>query len=81
MRCIICHNDYDGFKILTMHTKFRKGLIACHKTNGITTMKKRVEVDHFALVKKLANDPNCIALAKGLSDQEAIKKRCMFFHL
>lgn len=50
-------------------------MIACHKTNGITTMNKRVEVDHFALVKKLTKDPNYIPLTKAPSDQEASKKR------
>lgn len=75
MKCILCHNDYVDIKILTMHTKFWKGLIACHKTNGITTMNKRLDVDHFAFVKKLTKDPNCIPLAKAPSDQEASKKR------
>jgi len=52
-------------------------------------MNKHVEVDHFAPVKKLAKDPNCIPLAKAPSDQEASKKKgacfslyniCVFFY-
>jgi hypothetical protein len=81
MKCIICHNDYVDIKILTMHTKFRKGLIACHKTNGITTMNKCVEVDHFAFVKKLTKDPNCIPLAKLQVIKRLVKNGCMFLHL
>jgi hypothetical protein len=36
----------------------RKGLIACHKNNGIKIMKKHVDANHFALMKKVAKDPN-----------------------
>jgi hypothetical protein len=39
-----------------MHTMCKKGLIAYHKFNDITTMKKHINVDHFALVKKLVKD-------------------------
>jgi hypothetical protein len=42
MRCIIWPNDFIGLKILTMCTKHRKGIIAYHKINGITSMRKHV---------------------------------------
>ncbi len=80
MRCFICHNDFIGLEILAMRTKCRKGLITYHKSNGITTMKKHVESNHFALLKKLVKDPN-IASAKAPFDLEPNKKRHMFFHL
>ncbi len=39
--------------ILAMHTRCRKGLIAYQKSNGVTTIAKHVEFDHFDLLKKL----------------------------
>ncbi len=53
MRCIICHNDFIGLKILTMCIKCKKGIIAYHKNNGITSMKKHVNVNCYALMKKV----------------------------
>jgi hypothetical protein len=49
MKFIIFHSDIAPPKILAMHTKCRKGFITYHKSNGIITMKKHVEFDHFAL--------------------------------
>lgn len=60
---LICHHDFIGPKILAVRTKCKKRLIAYHKNNGITTMQKHVEANHFALLKKLIEDPN-IALVK-----------------
>jgi hypothetical protein len=39
MRCIICHNDFVGPKILAMHTMCKKGLISHHKSNDIIVVK------------------------------------------
>jgi hypothetical protein len=74
MRCIICQNDTVDFKILAMHTMCKKGLIACHKFNDITTMNKHIDVDHFALVKNLVNDPRNAQMTAQL-DHEASKKK------
>jgi hypothetical protein len=63
MICAICHHDFIGPEILAMRTRCKKKLIAYHKSNGITTMKKHIEANHFALMKKLVEDPN-IALVK-----------------
>jgi hypothetical protein len=49
MRCIIYHNNTIALEILSI-IKFRKGLIAYHKSNGITIMHIHVEFDHFALL-------------------------------
>ncbi len=73
MKCIICHNDFIGLKILTMFTKCRKGIITYHKINGITTMKKHVDVDCYAFMKRLVEDPN-INLIKTAFDRKANKK-------
>jgi hypothetical protein len=35
-----------------------KGLVACHKSNGIITIKKHVEQDHDTLLKKVQKDVN-----------------------
>jgi len=49
MRCIIYYSDIAPSKILAMHIRCKKGLIAYHKSNDITTMKKHVDFDHFIL--------------------------------
>ncbi len=65
-----------NLKILVMHTKCKKRLITYHKTNGITTMKKHAEVDHCnTLMKKLIEDPSCVAPSKAPNDQ---KGTCLF---
>jgi len=78
MRCIICHNDYVGLEILAMCTRCRKGLIAYHKSNGITSMKRHVENDHYAFMKRLIKDPSCIAVAKAPINRNANKKKAHF---
>jgi hypothetical protein len=57
MRHIICHNDFVGLEILVMHIKSKKRLIAYHNINDLTIMKKHVDVNHLALMKKLAKEP------------------------
>jgi hypothetical protein len=63
MICVIYHHDSIGLEILAMCTRCKKRLITYHKNNGITSMKKHVEANHFALMKNLVEDPN-IALVK-----------------
>lgn len=67
MKCVTCHNDYISLKILAMHTRCRKGSITYPKINGIRTMKKHVDDDHFVRMKKLVEDPN-ITLTKAPLD-------------
>jgi hypothetical protein len=67
MRCIIFHVDFLGLDILAMQTKCKTRLITYHKTKGITTMKKHVDANHFALMRKLAKDLT-IVLAKAPLD-------------
>jgi hypothetical protein len=38
-------------------------------------MKKRVEGDHFTLVKRLAKDPNCIVIEHGLPLIKMLSKK------
>jgi hypothetical protein len=61
-----------------MHTMCRKGLIACHKNNGIKIMKKHVDANHFALMKKVAKDPS-IAPKKIPFGQKVSKTKANVF--
>ncbi len=38
MQCIICHIEMVGLEILTLHTRYKKGLIAYYKSNGMIAM-------------------------------------------
>jgi len=74
MRCIICHNEITLLEILAICTRYKKGLIAYHKYNGIIAMKKHVESDHFTLLQKLLEDPTNLTPRFPL-DCEPSKKR------
>jgi hypothetical protein len=74
MRCIIFHSETIIPEILAMRIKCRKGFIAYHKYNGITTMKKHVESNHFILLQKLLEDPTNLA-PRFSFDRELNKKR------
>jgi hypothetical protein len=77
MRCSIFQSDVVPFEILAMHTKCKKGFITYYKSNGITTMKKHVDFDHFALLKKLLENVTRFPL-----DHEPNKKNAhVYFHL
>ncbi len=52
MCCIVCHYQIVGLEILALCTKNQKGLIAYHKSNGITVMKIHIEVEHNNLLKR-----------------------------
>jgi hypothetical protein len=52
MQCIVCRSNVVGPEILALCTKLRKDAIAYHKSKGITTMKKHVELEHSTLIKK-----------------------------
>jgi hypothetical protein len=79
MRCIIYNNNFIGLEILAMCTTCRKGLIAYHKFNGITNMKKYVEGDHYSLVKRLTKYISYIIVAKAPINQNASKKKAHNF--
>jgi hypothetical protein len=81
MGCIFYHVDFVDLEILAMHTRCRKGLITYHKTNDITTMKKHVDANHFALMRKLAKDLTIVLTKPPLDRQANQKKKHMYFHL
>ncbi len=51
MRCLLCYNNL--MHAINLNTKEIKGFITYHKTCGITTFKKHVDVDHAIIVKKM----------------------------
>jgi hypothetical protein len=67
MQCIICHSNVVGPKILALHSRLRKGLIAYHKSNGIKSMKKHVELEHITLIKKFHKKKSNVAVIISLS--------------
>ncbi len=78
MKCIICHIEITFLKILAMHIRCGKGLIAYHKFNGIITMKKMLN-DRSTLLQKLLVDPTNLAPRSPL-DHEPNKKRAHVPH-
>jgi hypothetical protein len=74
MKCIICHIDRTPLKILAIHIRCKKDLIAYHKSNNITTMKRHVECDHYALLKNLLKDATNL-VTKSPLDCEPNKKK------
>ncbi len=73
-KCITCHNETTPLEILAMRTRCKKGLIACRKYNGTTSMKKHVESGHSILLQQLLEDPTNLATRSPL-DHELSKKR------
>jgi len=49
MCCIFCHDNLVN--AINTITQFRKSLISYYKTNGITSLKKHVDVDQGQIVK------------------------------
>ncbi len=50
MKCILCYNCL--ILVCNSRTQVNKGLILYNTTNGITTLKKHVNVDHSIIAKK-----------------------------
>jgi hypothetical protein len=57
MHCIICHNN--PIINVNINTQARKGLIIYNTTNGIVTLKKHVNLDHFNILKKFEEKNSC----------------------
>jgi hypothetical protein len=51
MRCLLCYNT--PINVSNPRTQPRKGLISYYETNGITSLKKHVDDDHYLISKKL----------------------------
>jgi hypothetical protein len=55
MRCHLC---YKKHVLYNPRIKLRKGLISYYKINGISTLKKNMDVKHNLLTKKLDEEVN-----------------------
>jgi hypothetical protein len=55
MRCHLC---YKTFVLYNPRIKLKKGLISYYKTNGISALKKHMNVKHSLLAKKLDEEVN-----------------------
>jgi len=73
MKCIICHDDTIPLEILTMCNRCKKCFIAYHKSNGITTMKNHVKINHSTLLKNLSKDGS--NALRSLLDHEPKKRK------
>ncbi len=74
MRCMICHVNFVPFN---PRTKERRGIITHIFFNGITTLKKHVDVDHAILAKKIKEKLNS-PLGNVLEKQPAKKRPNVF---
>ncbi len=52
------HSKIVGPKIIALHIKCCKGLIAYHKSNGIIATKIHVDMEHGVLLKKYVEEVN-----------------------
>ncbi len=52
------HLCYKTPMLYNPRTKLKKGLISYYKTNGISTLKKHVDVKHHLLANKLDEEMN-----------------------
>ncbi len=77
MKCIICQNDIVPLEILAMCTICKKGFIAYHKFNDITTTKKHVNSNHYILLKKLLEDATNITSRSPLNCGPIKKRACV----
>jgi hypothetical protein len=61
MHCILCYQEL----VIAINSRIqaRKGLISCCKTNGITSLKKHVDVEHLIIAKMFEEKVN--SLLKG----------------
>jgi hypothetical protein len=64
MQCIICKSDIVGLEIFALPTRLRKYFIVYHKSNGMTTMKKHVEIEQKILIKKFIKDETNVVFNK-----------------
>ncbi len=77
MRCIMCY--IDTINVFNPRTKERKGLITYHKTYGITTSKKNVDVDHSIIAKNIEGKINNVII-KNVERQPTKKRPNIITH-
>ncbi len=71
MHCILCYQKpVIG---INSRTQAKKGLISYYKKNGITSLKKHVDVEHIVIAKLFEEEVN--SLLKGRKENQPTKKR------
>jgi len=56
MKCLLCYNA--PMNVSNPRTQARKGLISYYKTNGITSLKEHVHVNHYFISQKFEEVQN-----------------------
>jgi hypothetical protein len=69
---MLCYSKLIGYAILEPRTKLRKNLVSYFKNNGITTLKRHMNVDHGLIVKKIKEKMNNM---KSPLERQPLKKR------
>ncbi len=69
MRCLLCYNA--PMNVSNPRTHARKGLISYYQTNGMTSLEKHVDDDHFLIYQKLEEVQN---MMKGSVERQLTKK-------
>jgi hypothetical protein len=64
MRCILCYNSFVLF--CNLKTQAKNGLIIYNTTNGITTLKKHVNIDQIIIAIFVEGEVNTIILGQLL---------------
>jgi hypothetical protein len=64
MRCIFCYNSFVLF--YNLKTQAKKGLIIYNTINGITTLKKHVNIEQIIIVIFFEGEVNTIILGQLL---------------
>ncbi len=72
MYCMLHYSKLVGHAILEPRTKLKKTLVSYFKSNGITTLKKHMDVDHGLIVKKIKEKMNNM---KSPLEKQPTKKR------
>ncbi len=69
MRCLLCYNA--PMNVSNPRTHARKWLISYYQKNGITSLEKHVDDDHFLIYQKLEEVQN---MMKGSVERQLTKK-------
>ncbi len=69
MKCLLCYNAPMNVSNPRRHA--RKGLISYYQTNGITSLERYVDDDHFSIYQKLEEVQN---MMKGSVERQLTKK-------
>ncbi len=73
MRYMLCYEKLVSLAILGQRTKWKKRLVSYFKSNGITTLKKHLNGNHFLIARNLGKKLN--NNVKNLVKRQPTKKR------